>query len=232
MQTPQTFRRGLIETAYERAFAEGYVGTDDASLVERLGEPVAIVEGSYQNIKVTTPPDLATAEAVLASRGEGGGPGMRIGHGYDVHRFAPGRRLYLGGVEFLWEEGLLGHSDADVLVHAVMDALLGAAALPDIGRLFPDSNMAFKDIRSTELLARVADRISESGWRIGNIDATLIAERPKIAKRVPEMQEAMAMSLGISPSQIGIKASTAEGLGFVGERLGIECHAVALLYRA
>lgn len=231
VQTPQTFRRALIESAYRRACSDGYVGTDDASLVERLGEPIAIVPGSYENIKVTTPPDVATAEAVLAVRGEGSGPGIRIGHGYDVHRFAPGRRMYLGGVEFPGEEGLLGHSDADVLIHAVMDALLGAAGAPDIGRLFPDTDSAFKDIRSTELLRRVAERAAELGWRIGNVDATLIAERPKIAKRVPEMQQVMAESLGVSPSQVGVKASTAEGLGFVGEGLGIECHAVALLYR-
>lgn len=231
VQTPQTFDRRLIESAYQRAYADGYVGTDDASLVERLGEPIAIVPGSYENIKVTTPPDVATAEAVLAARGGSQGPAVRIGHGYDVHRFAQGRPMFLGGVEFPGEEGLLGHSDADVMIHAVMDALLGAAGLPDIGRLFPDTDAAFKDIRSTELLRRVAARIAELGWRIGNVDATLIAERPKIAKRVPEMQRVMAESLGVSPSQVGVKASTAEGLGFVGEGLGIECHAVALLYR-
>lgn len=231
VQTPQTFERRLIQSAYDRAYADGYIGTDDASLVERLGEPVAIVSGSYENIKVTTPPDVATAEAVLAARGETGGPAMRIGHGYDVHRFAPGRRLFLGGVEFPGEDGLLGHSDADVLIHAVMDALLGAAALPDIGRIFPDTDPAFRDIRSTELLAQVAGRIAEAGWRIMNVDATLIAERPRISKRVPDMQAAIAASLGLSWSQVGIKASTTEGLGFVGEGLGIECHAVALLHR-
>ncbi len=231
VQTPQTFERGLIEAAYERAAADRFVGTDDASLVERLGKPVAIVEGSYENIKVTTPPDVGTAEAVLAARGESREPATRIGHGYDVHRFAPGRRLFLGGIEFPGEEGLLGHSDADVLIHAVMDALLGASGAPDIGRLFPDTDPSYKDIRSTELLARTAGRIAELGWRIVNVDVTLIAERPRIAKRVPEMQAVIAESLRISPAQVGIKASTAEGLGFVGEGLGIECHAVALLHR-
>jgi 2-C-methyl-D-erythritol 4-phosphate cytidylyltransferase/2-C-methyl-D-erythritol 2,4-cyclodiphosphate synthase len=231
VQTPQTFERRLIETAYERAYADSYVGTDDASLVERLGEPVAIVSGSYENIKVTTPTDVATAEAVLASRGENPGPAMRIGHGYDIHRFAPGRWLFLGGIEFPGEDGLLGHSDADVLLHALMDALLGAAGEPDIGRLFPDSDPSYKDIRSTELLARVRARISELGWRIGNVDITLIAERPRIARRVNEMQAAIAESLGVSSSQVGLKASTAEGLGPIGDGLGIECHAVALLRR-
>lgn len=229
VQTPQTFARGVITSAYERAYADSFVGTDDASLVERLGEPVEIVSGSYDNIKVTTPPDLATAEAVLAARGENRGPSIRIGHGYDVHRFAPNRRLFLGGVEFFGEEGLYGHSDADVPIHALMDALLGAAGEPDIGRLFPDTDPAYRDIRSTELLARVAGRIAELGWRIINVDVTIIAERPRVAKRVPEMREAIAECLAVSPSQVGVKASTAEGLGFVGQGLGIECHAVALL---
>lgn len=230
VQTPQTFERRLIESAYERAYADCFVGTDDASLVERLGESVVIVSGSYDNIKVTTPPDVATAEAVLAARGESQCPSMRIGHGYDVHRFAPNRRLFLGGIEFPGEEGLLGHSDADVPIHALMDALLGAVGEPDIGRLFPDTDPAYRDIRSTELLARVALRIAELGWRIANVDVTIIAERPRVAKRVPEMRQAIAESLAISPAQVGVKASTAEGLGFVGQGLGIECHAVALLY--
>jgi len=230
VQTPQTFERRLIESAYERAYADCFVGTDDASLVERLGEQVAIVNGSYENIKITTPPDVATAEAVLAARGESRGPGMRVGHGYDVHRFAPNRRLFLGGVEFFGEEGLYGHSDADVVIHAVMDALLGAAGEPDIGQLFPDTDSAFRDIRSTELLVRVAGRIAELGWRVGNVDASLIAERPRVAKRVPEMRAVIAGSLGIPASQVGVKATTAEGLGFVGEGRGVECHAVALLY--
>jgi 2-C-methyl-D-erythritol 2,4-cyclodiphosphate synthase len=139
--------------------------------------------------------------------------------------------MFLGGIEFPGEEGLLGHSDADVLIHALMDALLGAAGAPDIGRLFPDTDPTYRDVRSTELLRIVAARIEGLGWRIGNVDATLIAERPKISARVPEMQQAIAESLGVAPSQIGVKASTAEGLGFVGEGLGVECHAVALLVR-
>lgn len=231
VQTPQTFDRLLIESAYERAFADDYLGTDDASLVERIGRQVAIVEGSCENIKVTSPPDIATAEAVLEARGEGVHAGMRVGHGCDVHRFAPDRKLFLGGVAFPGEDGLLGHSDADVLIHAVMDAILGAAGMPDIGRLFPDTDASYEGIRSTELLRCVADRVADAGWRVGNVDATLIAERPRIAARVDDMRRAVAEALGIPPSQVGIKATTSEGLGRIGEGLGIECHAVALLQR-
>jgi len=232
VQTPQTFSRRLIETAYERAYADRYFGTDDASLVERLGEPVAIVRGSYENIKVTTPPDVATAEAIIAARGGTGRPAMRVGHGYDVHRFGPGRKLFLGGIEFPGEEGLLGHSDADVLLHALMDAILGAAGAGDIGGLFPDTDPAYKNVRSTVLIRSVVELTTELGWRIGNVDTTLVADRPRIASRVARMRETIAEALGIAPMQVNVKASTSEGLGFVGEGLGIECHAVAILYPA
>ena len=272
VQTPQTFAREVIRSAYERAYADRYFGTDDASLVERLGLPVRIVQGSYENIKVTTPTDIAIAEAIMRARAEGSrdpgiqgsrGPGpelagsafdvgcstldvpthspilpfshypilTRVGQGYDVHRFGPGRKLFLGGVEFPGEEGLLGHSDADVMLHAVADAVLGAAGAGDIGRLFPDTDPAYKDIRSTVLLARVAEIVAELGWRVGNVDVTLVAERPRIAKHVPAMQRNIAEALRIAPEQVGVKASTAEGLGPIGEGLGIECHAVALLIR-
>lgn len=238
VQTPQTFTRDVIESAYARAYEDGFVGTDDASLVERLGQPVRIVRGSYENIKVTTPSDISTAESILARRAEESMPSPeplptslfpRIGHGYDIHRFAHGRRLFLGGVEFEGEEGLFGHSDADVLIHAVADALLGAAGAGDIGRHFPDTDQSYKDVRSTILLSRVGEVISELGWLVGNIDVTLIAEHPRVSKRVPEMCATIASALSIDPSQVSIKATTAEGLGAIGERLGIECHAVALL---
>lgn len=232
VQTPQTFRREIIESAYERAYADKYFGTDDASLVERLGMPVRIVQGSYENIKVTTPTDIAIAEAIMRER-EGQGEanlGPRIGHGYDIHRFAPERKLFLGGVEFPGEEGLLGHSDADVMLHAVADAVLGAVGAGDIGRLFPDTDPAYKDIRSTVLLAKVAETVTQLGWYVGNVDVTLIAERPRIAKNVSEMQANIAKALGISPKQVSVKASSAEGLGPTGEGLSIECHALALLY--
>jgi 2-C-methyl-D-erythritol 4-phosphate cytidylyltransferase/2-C-methyl-D-erythritol 2,4-cyclodiphosphate synthase len=234
VQTPQTFKREVIEAAYERAYSDGFYGTDDACLVERMGLPVTLVEGSYENIKVTTPTDLIIVEAILsqqdmqyAVRDTKSPP--RVGYGYDVHRFAPGRRLFLGGVEFEGEEGLLGHSDADVLLHAVMDAVLGAAGLGDIGTLFPDTDPKYKDIRSTQLLAEVGNLITEKGWKVGNVDVTLLAERPRIASRVPEMCEIIAQGLRIGPNQVSTKASTSEGLGFVGRGEGIACHAVILL---
>lgn len=231
VQTPQAFARDIIESAYERAYADHYFGTDDAALVERLGLPVRIVEGSYENIKVTTPMDVAVAEAIL-SRSEVGGrrSAIRVGHGYDSHRFGRGRKLFLGGVEFPGEEGLLGHSDADVILHAVADAVLGAVGAGDIGRLFPDTDPAYKDIRSTVLLAKVRETAAKLGWLVGNIDVTLIAERPRIGEHAAEMQANIAEALGVGPEQVSVKATTAEGLGPIGEGLGIECHAVALLY--
>ncbi len=235
VQTPQTFARDIIEQAYEKAYADGCFGTDDASLVERMGIPVRIVAGSYENIKITTPIDLTLAEAILQKRISDFGfrisdlPSPRVGYGYDIHRYAPGRKLYLAGIEFPGEEGLLGHSDADVLIHAVIDAVLGAAGLGDIGRHFPDTDPAYKDIRSTVLLERVTAVIEESGWRVHNLDITLVAERPKIARHVPAMQASIAQILRIAPEQVSIKGKTSEGLGPVGEGLGIECHAVALV---
>jgi 2-C-methyl-D-erythritol 4-phosphate cytidylyltransferase/2-C-methyl-D-erythritol 2,4-cyclodiphosphate synthase len=232
VQTPQAFNAALIRSAHERAHAEGFVGTDDASLVERLGAPVGLVMGSYRNVKVTTPSDIKFAEAMIVQEREKSGEsrrGIRVGHGYDIHRFAPGRELYLGGVLFAGEEGLLGHSDADVLLHAVSDALLGAAGAGDIGKHFPDTDESYRGAKSTDLLRRVGEVISELGWRIVNVDVTLIAQRPKVAKRVPEMCERIAESLCISADQVSVKATTAEGLGAIGEGLGIECHAVALL---
>jgi 2-C-methyl-D-erythritol 4-phosphate cytidylyltransferase / 2-C-methyl-D-erythritol 2,4-cyclodiphosphate synthase len=231
VQTPQTFQRKIIECAFERAHADNYVGTDDASLVERLGIPVRIVMGSYQNLKVTTPADIAILEALMEKpKPKSALP--RVGHGYDIHRFAPGRKLFLGGVEFPGEQGLLGHSDADVLLHAVADAVLGAAGAGDIGRLFPDTDPAYKDARSTVLLARAAEVVAELGWQVGNVDVTLIAERPRIARHVPRMQEIIAEALGIGAEQVSVKATTAEQLGAIGEGHGIECHAVAMIYPA
>lgn len=154
---------------------------------------------------------------------------MRIGHGYDVHRLVKGRPLILGGVHIPNETGLLGHSDADVLTHAVMDALLGAAALGDIGKLFPDNDEAYKGADSLKLASEVAARLSAAGFEISNIDATVIAEAPKLAPHILKMRENLATALGIEVSQVSVKATTEEGLGFSGERLGIAAHAVTLL---
>ena len=154
---------------------------------------------------------------------------MRIGHGYDVHRLTAGRRLILGGVEIPWELGLLGHSDADVLTHAVMDALLGAAALGDIGQHFPDTDPAYEGADSLELLRHVTGILSQSGYRIGNVDATVLAQRPKLAPHIPAMREKLAAAMGTETSRVSAKATTEEGLGFTGAGEGIAAHAVALI---
>ena len=154
---------------------------------------------------------------------------MRIGHGYDVHRLTAGRRLILGGVEIPWELGLLGHSDADVLTHAVMDALLGAAALGDIGQHFPDTDPAYEGADSLELLRHVTGILSQSGYRIGNVDATVLAQRPKLAPHIPAMREKLAAAMGTETSRVSVKATTEVGLGFTGAGEGIAAHAVALI---
>ena len=155
--------------------------------------------------------------------------GLRIGHGYDVHRLTEGRRLILGGVEVPYEKGLLGHSDADVLTHAVMDALLGAAALGDIGKLFPDTDAAYAGISSILLLERVAERLREAGYAVVNLDATVLAQAPKLAPYRERMRENLAHVLALDASRVSVKATTEAGLGFTGEGLGIAAHAVALL---
>ncbi len=154
---------------------------------------------------------------------------MRIGMGYDVHRLTEGRDLILGGVKIEWEKGLLGHSDADVLIHAVMDALLGAAALGDIGKHFPDTDPAYKGISSILLLKHVANLLKENGYTVGNIDATIIAQKPKMAPHIPKMRENMADAMGIPADRLNIKATTEEGLGFTGRGEGIASQAVCLL---
>lgn len=154
---------------------------------------------------------------------------MRIGHGYDVHRLTEGRKLILGGVDIPYEKGLLGHSDADVLTHAIMDALLGAAALGDIGKLFPDTDPAYAGADSLMLLERVRERLSKAGYRVGNIDATILAQRPKLAPHIPQMRTNLANRLGIEVDQVSVKATTEEGLGFTGTGEGMAAHAVCLL---
>ncbi len=154
---------------------------------------------------------------------------MRVGHGYDVHRLAEGRKLILGGVDIPWERGLLGHSDADVLTHAVMDALLGAAGLGDIGTHFPDTNPAYAGADSMKLLAHVVELLREQGFSVGNVDATVLAQRPKLAPHIPAMRDNLARVMGVSPDRVNVKATTEEGLGFTGSGEGIAAHAVALI---
>lgn len=215
VQTPQGFDIGLLIEAYDKATIDGFEGTDDASLVEALGYRVAIVEGDYANYKVTTPEDIPKA--------------MRVGHGYDVHKLVKGRKLILGGVDIPHETGLLGHSDADVLLHALMDALLGAANLGDIGKLFPDTDMKYKDISSMELLRNVGLKLSQKGVTISNVDITVMAERPKISGYIEAMKKNIAAALGIFPYQVNIKGTTTEKLGFVGRKEGIAAEAVCLI---
>ena len=217
VQTPQGFRFGLLKEAFEKAMAEGFYGTDDASLVERLGHAVAIVPGEYSNIKITTPEDL-TME-------------MRIGTGYDVHKLVEERDLILGGVNIPYEKGLLGHSDADVLTHALMDALLGAAALGDIGKLFPDNDDSFKGISSIELLKRVKSALDDKGYSLGNADVTVICQKPKLAGYIDEMRKNIAQALDTDVDRISIKATTTEKLGFTGRGEGIAAEAVCILNR-
>ena len=156
---------------------------------------------------------------------------MRIGHGYDVHRLVEGRRLILGGVEIPWEKGLLGHSDADVLTHALMDALLGAAALGDIGHLFPDKDPAYEGADSIELLKTVTAVLKEHGWRLGNADITVIAQRPRLAPHIPAMREILAAAMGSEIDRVSVKATTEEGLGFTGVGEGVAAHAVVLIVK-
>ncbi|MFQ5895904.1 MAG: 2-C-methyl-D-erythritol 2,4-cyclodiphosphate synthase, partial [Nitrospinota bacterium] len=223
-QTPQAFRRELLEGALKRAQEEGFVGTDEASLVERLGEPVELVEGEAWNLKVTTADDLAMAEA-FSKRGSG----ARVGVGVDFHRLVAGRKLVLGGVEIPYHLGLLGHSDGDVLTHAICDALLGAGALGDIGLHFPDTDPTYRGISSLRLLEMVGDLLKEKGFVLGNVDATLIAEAPRIAPHCVSMRRALAAALGVEEARVSIKATTAEGLGALGRGEGMAAHATCTL---
>ena len=154
---------------------------------------------------------------------------MRIGHGYDVHKLVMGRRLILGGVDISWERGLLGHSDADVLTHAVMDALLGAAGLGDIGKHFPDTDPAYAGADSLALLKHVVGLLTQAGWQVSNVDATILAQKPKLAPYIPTMRENLARCMEVAPEQVNVKATTEEGLGFTGAGEGMAAHAVCLL---
>lgn len=156
---------------------------------------------------------------------------MRIGQGYDVHRLVENRKLILGGVDVPYEKGLLGHSDADVLTHAIMDALLGAAGMGDIGRHFPDTDPAYSGADSLRLLTAVMEKLAAAGWQVGNVDSTIIAQRPKLADYIPEMRQNLALTMGVLPEQVNVKATTEEKLGFTGSGEGIAAQAVALLIR-
>ncbi len=226
IQTPQGFRREELKKAYEKY---GTAETDDCLVMEKSGAKIKIIDGSYENLKLTTPEDVLTAEKILKKRMGKGEAVMRIGTGFDTHRLTEGRKLIIGGVNIPYEKGLLGHSDADVLIHAVIDALFGAAALGDIGTHFPDTDDKYKGISSMKLLSHTAQLIKEAGYEIGNIDTTIIAQSPKMAPYIKEMQENLATALGIKTSCVSVKAKSNEHMGFTGRGEGIEARAVALL---
>ena len=228
IQTPQAFSREKLLSAYEK-FGTGE--TDDCGVMEKMGAKIKIVEGSYENLKLTTPEDIITAEKILKQRmGIKEEFSMRIGTGFDTHRLTDGRDLIIGGVTIPYEKGLLGHSDADVLIHAVIDSLLGAAALGDIGTHFPDTDEKYKGISSMKLLSHTAELIEKAGYKIGNIDTTLIAQAPKMAPYIKEMEKNIAEALKIDVSQVSVKAKSNEKMGFTGRGEGIEARAAALLY--
>jgi len=227
VQTPQAFRADLLLRAHRQAEADGFLGTDDAVLVERLGVPVRVAEGDPRNVKVTTPDDLALVR-VLSEREEAM---IRIGQGFDVHAFAEGRKCIIGGVPIPFEKGLLGHSDADVLLHALADAVLGALGLGDIGKHFPDTDPAYKDADSAGLLARVWSLAKERGYALGNADCTVLAQRPKLAPHIGAMRARIAELLEADAERVNVKATTTERLGFVGREEGVAAQAVVLLVK-
>ena len=223
VQTPQVVER----ERYRQAMLQAPPAvTDDCMVMEHAGYEVRLTQGDYANRKVTTPEDLLTTKQTNTARQL---PCVRVGHGYDVHRLAPGRALVLGGCTVPFEKGLLGHSDADVLTHAVMDALLGAAALGDIGQHFPDNDPAYAGADSVALLRQVVGLLKREGLCVGNIDATILCQRPKLAPYIPQMRAALALALGVQPQQVSVKATTEEKLGFTGAGEGIAAHCVALL---
>lgn len=224
IQTPQSFDRKAIVRAYEKY---GFNETDDCSLMEKSGVSIAVVEGSYENLKLTTEEDVVTAEGILRKRGELKNlPAIRIGTGFDTHRLSEGRELIIGGVNIPYEKGLLGHSDADVLIHAVIDALLGATALGDIGKLFPDTDEKYKGISSMLLLRETVELVRRGGYTVGNLDATIIVQKPKMAPYITNMRKNLADAMGVDLSCVSVKAKTNESMGFTGRGEGIEARAV------
>ena len=229
VQTPQAFFYRQIFEAHQAAESQGISATDDASLVEAMGQRVYMLPGGYENIKVTTPEDFLLAEALLTRRVGARRAVPRTGLGYDAHRLAEGRALVLGGVTIPWERGLLGHSDADVLTHAVMDAILGASSLGDIGRHFPDTDPAYAGASSVALLEQVRAKVEAQGWRVVHVDATIQAQAPKLAPHIEGMTRNLAAALALTMDAVSIKATTTEGMGFAGRGEGMACQAVATL---
>lgn len=222
-QTPQMFRFELLQAALKAS--EGVV-TDEAQAVECLGHAPKLIAGDPSNIKITFPADLALAQTILSNMPN---TKLRIGQGFDVHALAENRPCIIGGVTIPFHLGLLGHSDADVLLHAICDSLLGAAGLGDIGQHFPDTDVRYKNINSRALLVAVGELLAANSRAVINIDATIIAQAPKIAPHIPAMIENIAVDLKLQPSQISIKATTTEFLGFTGRGEGIAASAISLI---
>lgn len=234
IQTPQAFHAEILKSALERAHASGFIGTDESSVVRWAGHRVVVVPGSPDNIKITRPPDLQAAEWLISKKSDGKGmsePRFRIGQGIDYHRLVEGRKLILGGVEIPFPLGLEGHSDADALSHAVCDAILGAAGLGDIGLHYPDSDPLNSGRSSMEFLREVQAKAETAGWRIRNVDATLLVQRPRLAPHTAAMKQNIAESLGLDAARVNIKATTTEGMNAEGRGEGISAQAVALLER-
>ncbi|GAB4333924.1 MAG: bifunctional 2-C-methyl-D-erythritol 4-phosphate cytidylyltransferase/2-C-methyl-D-erythritol 2,4-cyclodiphosphate synthase [Desulfobulbaceae bacterium] len=223
-QTPQAARVELLRRAMREALRTGFTGTDEASLLEHADIPVVVVEGNEDNIKITRPDDMVLAANIGKELNM-----LRIGHGFDAHRFKIGRHLILGGVDIPFDLGLEGHSDADVVVHALIDALLGASGGGDIGRLFPDSDPQYKNISSLKLLEEVVRMVQEKSFSIVNTDITVICQRPKLAPYLDEMRDNLAAVCFLDRERVNVKATTTEMMGFTGRGEGISVHAVALL---
>lgn len=228
-QTPQAVKKSILEEAYQKANKDNFVATDEASLLENIGVHPVIVSGSEMNIKITNPEDLKMAEAFLRERKMKEDGIIKVGHGYDAHRLVGERDLILGGVHVPHSQGLLGHSDADVVTHALCDAFLGAAGLGDIGQHFPDSDPQYKGIESLQLLKIVADLIGQQNLHLGNADITIVAQHPKLGPYFGQMIDNLAAACLVDKESINIKATTTEGMGFTGRQEGIACHAIVTL---
>jgi 2-C-methyl-D-erythritol 4-phosphate cytidylyltransferase/2-C-methyl-D-erythritol 2,4-cyclodiphosphate synthase len=226
-QTPQAFRLDVLRDALTMPVD----ATDEAALAEQAGHPVFLVDGDPRNLKVTTRDDLALAERLLGTAEAVPYAGIRIGNGYDLHRLVDGRPLILGGITIPFDKGLLGHSDADVVCHAITDAILGAAGAGDIGRHFPDTDPAWKDAHSLDLLRRAAGIVAAQGFVVVNVDVVVIAQRPKLVPHVDAIRARVAETLGCDPLQVSVKGKTNEGVDSTGAGEAIAAHAVALLAR-
>jgi 2-C-methyl-D-erythritol 4-phosphate cytidylyltransferase/2-C-methyl-D-erythritol 2,4-cyclodiphosphate synthase len=237
-QTPQASDISLLKRAFAEAAKHKYfIATDEAALLERINVPVMVVEGSEKNIKITRPEDIILAKAILMESQEDntvmeGNCQYKSGYGFDAHRLVDGRPLVLGGITVSHEKGLQGHSDADVLTHALCDAMLGAAGAGDIGQHFPDTDDKFKDINSLNILESVSEFAAKKGYVLHNADITVVAQKPKLAKYFEAMKKKLAVACGADPKSINLKATTTEGMGFEGREEGMSAHAVVMLKRS